>query len=79
MKRLNTEDLHELKEHIENNYAGDYASLSLELSKAVYLLHYLEKDVIGQYDIQNTCFALQRLNECFHHAHYKKWREQFNN
>ncbi|MBL6446764.1 hypothetical protein JMN32_10605 [Fulvivirga sp. 29W222] len=77
MKTLNLIELQELKEHIENNYAGDYAALSLELSKAVYLLHYLENDEICRHDVQGTCFALQQLNECFHHAHHQQWQQQF--
>ena len=69
-------ELSELIRHIEDNYAGDYASLSQELSKAVYLLHYLEKDVIDQHQVQDICFALQRLNECFQKAHDERKKQQ---
>ncbi|UII31983.1 hypothetical protein LVD17_27220 [Fulvivirga ulvae] len=77
MKELHIEELLALKEHIEDNYAGDYAALNLELSRAIYLLHYVEKEVTGIYDVQDTCFALQRLNECIYHAHHKRWQKQF--
>ena len=77
MKELHLTELERLKEHIENNYAGDYAALSLELSKAVYILHYVEKEVIGLDDLQDTCFALQQLNECIYHAHHTRWQKQF--
>ena len=55
--------------HIANSYAGDYASVSRDLHKAIYCLHFLEKEEIPRDEVQDLCFALHTLGECFHQAH----------
>ena len=64
MKKIEKKDLKELFEHIGAVYIGDYAAISRDLNRAVYYLHYLEKDVIRPHDAQDTCYALHQLAEC---------------
>ena len=42
---------------------GDYATISRELNRAVYYLHYLGKEMIPTHDVQDTCYALHQLGE----------------
>jgi len=67
-----TKVLQELQDHIEDSYAGDYASVSRDLTKAIYCLHFLEKEEIPPHEVQDLCFALHQLSECFHWAHGEK-------
>ena len=65
-------ELIKLLDHIADRYAGDYIAVSHDLNKAIYYLHFLEKDQIPADDVQDLCFALQQLVECFYHAHSKQ-------
>ena len=62
--------------HIHDSYAGDYASVSHDLNKAIYCLHFLAKDEIPRNEIQDLCFALHKLGECFHQAHSERRRHK---
>ncbi len=68
MKSSKKKELAELLNHIQDSYAGDYASVSRDLNKAIYCLHFLEKDEIPRDEVQDLCFALHKLGECFHQA-----------
>ena len=72
MKKIEKKDLKELFEHIGGVYVGDYAAISRDLNRAVYYLHYLEKDVVRPHDVQDTCYALHQLAECFYWAHSER-------
>ncbi len=43
MKNIKKKDLENLFEYINSIYIGDYATVSRDLGRAVYYLHYLEK------------------------------------
>ena len=62
--------------HIHDSYVGDYASVSRDLNKAIYCLHFLEGDQVPRGEIQDLCFALHKLGECFHQAHSKRRRKR---
>ena len=72
MKKIKKKDLKNLYEHISGVYVGDYASISRDLNRAVYYLHYLEKDLIPTHEVQDTCYALHELGECFFWAHSER-------
>ena len=72
MKSSKKKELAKLIHHIQDSYAGDYASISRDLNKAIYCLHFLEKDEIPRDEVQDLCFALHKLGECFHQAHSKR-------
>ena len=72
MKKIKKKDLKNLYKHISSVYVGDYATISRELNRAVYYLHYLEKDMIPTHEVQDTCYALHQLGECFFWAHSER-------
>ena len=72
MKNIQKKDLENLFEHISSIYVGDYATVSRDLNRAVYYLHYLEKEMIPTHEVQDTCFALHQLGECFYWAHSER-------
>ena len=76
MKKIKKKDLKNLYEHISGVYVGDYASISRDLNRAVYYLHYLEKDLIPTHEVQDTCYALHELGECFFWAHSERGARQ---
>ena len=63
-KEKELEELEVLLDHIKEIYLGDYACVSRALEKAVYYLHYLEKDVLNPHEIQDTCYELHKLVSC---------------
>ncbi|MGD1957984.1 MAG: hypothetical protein ACFB2Y_03970 [Fulvivirga sp.] len=65
-------ELSELLNLITDAYAGDYASVSRDLNKAIYCLHFLAKDEIPPDEIKDLCFALHKLSECFHQEHSER-------
>ena len=72
MKSSKKKELTELIHHIQDSYAGDYASVSRDLNKAIYYLHFLQKDEIPKDEVQDLCFALHQLSECFYRAHSER-------
>ncbi|TRX50914.1 hypothetical protein FNH22_25005 [Fulvivirga sp. M361] len=50
-------------------YAGDYASVHLDLKRAIYGLHFLAKDRLPERDQRSLCYALQELSDSFYDAH----------
>ena len=68
-------ELTKLLAHIADSYAGDYASVSHDLNKAIYYLHFLEKDEIPRDEVQDLCFALHKLGECFYRTHRRQKRK----
>ena len=72
MKSLKRKELQKLLDHIADSYAGDYASVSRDLNKAIYCLHFLEKEEIPRHEVQDLCFALHKLGECFYQAYRKQ-------
>ncbi|MEM9859928.1 MAG: hypothetical protein AAF843_21455 [Bacteroidota bacterium] len=72
MKSSKKKELAELLDHISDSYAGDYASVSHDLNKAIYCLHFLAKDEIPRDEVQDLCFALHKLSECFYRAHSER-------
>ena len=70
--KIRKKELAKLITHIQENYASDYASVSHDLNKAIYCLHFLEKDEIPKGEIQDLCFALHKLSECFYRAHSER-------
>lgn len=72
MSRKPTKELKKLIAHIEEDYAGDYAAVSRDLNHAIYLLHYLERDVTDPLDVQDISHALHKLSQCFYRAHSER-------
>ncbi len=72
MKSSKKKELDKLLHHIQDSYAGDYASVSRDLNKAIYCLHFLKKDEIPRDEVQDLCFALHKLSECFYRAHSER-------
>ena len=70
--KIRKKELKKLVHHIADSYAGDYASVSRDLNKAVYCLHFLERDEIPRNEVLDLCFALHKLGECFHQAHSER-------
>ena len=70
--KIRKKELTNLITHIQESYASDYASVSHDLYKAIYCLHFLEKDEIPTDEVQELCFALHKLGECFHQAHSER-------
>ena len=72
MKLSVEQDLQELIKLIENMYAGDYASVHLDLERAIYCLHFLAKDRMPERDLRSLCHALQELSNSFYDAHTER-------
>ncbi len=70
--KVKEKDLRELLDHISSSYVGDYASVSHDLYKAVYCLHFLEPEAVPRDEVHNLCFALHKLGEGFHLAHNQR-------
>ncbi|MGD1957990.1 MAG: hypothetical protein ACFB2Y_04000 [Fulvivirga sp.] len=66
MTSSSKKQLVELLNLITDAYAGNYASVSRDLNKAIYCLHFLAKDEIPPDEIKDLCFALHKLSECFY-------------
>ena len=47
-------------------------SQSLLTYPEIYMLHYVDKEDVGALKIQNTCFELYNLIECFYEAYQVK-------
>ncbi len=72
MKSSTQKQLQKLLDHIQSSYAGDYAAVSRDLDKAIYCLHFLKKNQIAHDEVQDLCFALHQLSECFYRMHSKR-------
>lgn len=66
---IQAEQLSPLASFINDQYAGDLFAVSRYLDNAVYMLRYLEEDHFATQDVQNVCFALNKIKECFYLAH----------
>ena len=71
--KVEKEELQELVNYIETDHKGDYIPIVLELSRAIYMLHYLAEENVDEVKLQNTCYELFRLIECFCEAGYVKY------
>ncbi len=69
---MNAPELKELITYIEEDYGGDYAAVGHDLGRAIYLLHYLERDMVDPREVQDISHALHHLRECFYRAHSEK-------
>lgn len=74
MKTTTQKELTKLVEFINDSYTGDYTSVSRDLSKAIYFFIHLEKGMIDPKEVEDICFALHKLSECFYKAHRLKTR-----
>ena len=63
------EALNKLIERIEGYHNGDFIPIIMDLSSAIYMLHYVDRDDVADLKIQNTCFELYHLIECFYEAY----------
>jgi len=70
--KVKTAELKELIDYIDSYHNGDYIPVIVDLSRAIYMLHYVEKDDVSELKMQNTCYELFRLVECFYEAHYQQ-------
>ena len=77
MKSQTIEDLERLVAFINDTHLGDYSSVSLDLYRAIYFLHYAEESAIGSDELHNTCFTLHSLAECFFKAHRDRRMRQY--
>jgi len=72
--KVKTAELEKLIDHIESYHRGDYIPVIIDLSRAIYMLHYVEKDDVSELKRQNTCFELFNLIECFYEAYQVQQR-----
>ena len=72
MKLSAEKDLQELLKLIEDGYAGDYASVHLELERAIYCIQFLAKDRLAERDLRSLCNSLQALSDSFYDAHTER-------
>ena len=56
--------LKERQEFMDTFYGGNTTTFASELSKAIYLLHYVDHKCCDQSDIQSACFLLHQVTEC---------------
>ena len=77
MKSQTIEDLERLVAFINDTHMGDYTSVSRDLYRAIYFLHYLEESTVGSVELHNTCFTLHSLAECFFKAHQDRRMRQY--
>ena len=70
--KIRKKELAKLITHVQESYVSDYASVSHDLNKAIYCLHFLGKDEIPRDEVQEVCFALHQLGECFYQAHSQR-------
>ena len=57
---------------INQQYEGDLFAISRYLDNAVYMLRYLNEDDFVPEEVQNVCFALNNIKECFYEAHRQR-------
>ena len=72
MKLSAEKDLQVLIKLIEDVYAGDYASVHLDLERAIYCLHFLAKDRLPERDLRGLCHSLKELSDSFYDAHTER-------
>ena len=66
------EDFTTLFELLINEYEGDYTLISRHLYRAIYSMHFLNDGDVPRADIQDICFTLYQLSECFYQARGKR-------
>ena len=69
MKLSKKKVLKRLITYIENEYDNDYTLLYRDLQNAIYCLHFLAEDDVPRNEVQDLCFVLHKLGECFYDAH----------
>lgn len=70
--RLHADELVQLATFINDNYDGNLARLSHDLDRAVYLLHFVNKDEIDPDQIEETCFALHQISQQLFSSYLRK-------
>ena len=53
-------------------YEGDYTLISRHLYRAIYSMHFLDDGDVPHADIQDICFTLYQLSECFYQGRGKR-------
>ena len=66
------EDFASLFELLIDEYEGDYTLISRHLYRAIYSMHFLNDGDVPRADIQDICFTLYQLSECFYQAREKR-------
>ncbi|MEM0941017.1 MAG: hypothetical protein AAF600_11320 [Bacteroidota bacterium] len=72
--KVKTAELKELIDHIDSYHNGDHIPVIIDLSRIIYMLHYVEKGDVSELKIQNTCYELFNLIECFYEAYSHRLR-----
>ena len=62
-------ELSPLAGFINDHYEGDLFAISRYLDNAVYMLRYVPDEAFTVDELQNVCFALNNIKECFYEAH----------
>jgi hypothetical protein len=79
-KQFKHRELTPLAKFIDETYGGDLYAISHYISKAIYMMHYVQEGHFDQTDIQNVCFVLYNINESFYKSyHHRRMRTVYQN
>lgn len=69
-------DFKPLVDYINDIYIGDLISIKQNLSRAIYLLHYVSNEDAPKEDLQKVSFGLQELVDNLYECHERKRRKK---
>ncbi|GAB5524242.1 MAG: hypothetical protein Roseis2KO_21140 [Roseivirga sp.] len=61
----NLNKLAPLAEFIDSFYGGDLTCMRKELVEAILMFHYVNAESFGPNEVQNKCYILYQIAECF--------------
>ena len=65
MKSNQHKALNKLFTYIQNECDGDYGLIHRDLCKIIYCLHFVRDQEVPRNEVQELCFILYKLSECF--------------
>ncbi len=73
---IKAKELRPLADLINDCYDGNLAAASNDLSKAVYMLHYIDKGSVLELEFVNVCFALHKISQGLFDSHEKRIKQE---
>ena len=72
---LDPSDLRPVAEYINESFVGDLTSVTHDLNRAVYLLHFVNEKDAAKNEVLDVSFSLQQLSNSFFQCHIRRGKE----
>lgn len=66
MKRIKSKELSSLARFIDAMYSGDPAAVSRDLTKVIYMLHYIPEEEFTRQELQQMSYVLYEISKRFY-------------